>query len=253
MLMPIFALFENIFSQAFQKKCVGMDHGFFKKKLKLILYCFTLVSIGAHAKTDVPSNSLNRLSDSNYPLYLGVTGGYGSTTWAGLVPNRENQNIAMALSTPINVDEGGGVWGLFMGYELIPQFAVELAYTKYPSANVFFSATDSMFYDNYQIDNFVTTTETVSFNGKLMLFIPKTTIRAFSSIGGAGLHRNDILNNAWRITPTFGGGLTKNITPHLMAEVGANYTAGYGEVQLDPTLAYFPFLYSVFLRLAIRF
>lgn len=85
---------------------------------------------------------------------------------------------------------------------------------------------------------------------KIMLQIPKTSIRAYSSVGIAGIHRNDILVNQWRATPAFGAGFNYQLTNHWMLELGGNYTAGYGEAQLTPSDSYFPFLYSVVLRLA---
>ena len=78
------------------------------------------------------------VSSFEHPLYLGIAGGYGSTTWEGLVPPKKNQNIAMSLSTPTEVSEGGGAWGFFGGYELNPYFALEAGYMRYPDAQVSF-------------------------------------------------------------------------------------------------------------------
>ena len=86
-----------------------------------------------------------------------------------------------------------------------------------------------------------------------MLFIPKSGVRAYSSFGAAGIHREDVLYDHWHLSPTFGIGLNYNFTPHVMGTLGANYTAGYGEAQLNPTDVYFPFLYSITLQLAYRF
>src|SRR5580704_3010632 len=73
-----------------------------------------------------------------HPFYMGVTGGYGRTTWEGLVPPPGKQNLAMAMSTPIYVSEGGALWGLFAGYEFLPSFALEVSYLRYPNAKVTF-------------------------------------------------------------------------------------------------------------------
>ena len=97
-----------------------------------------------------------------------------------------------------------------------------------------------------------TDTETGSVMAKVMLFIPRTTVRAYSSVGVAQVHRWDDINENNRIAPTFGIGLNYNFAEHLMAELGANYTAGYGESELNPAKDYVPFLFSVFFKLAYR-
>ncbi len=188
-----------------------------------------------------------------HPFYIGVTGGFGSTTWAGLVPTEENKNLALSLSTPLKVTEGGGVWGFFGGYELSKFFAIEASYTKYQDAKIEFDEFSIFSFNNNGLTEFTTQTETVNLIGKVMLIIPKTDIRLFSSAGAAAVRRKDIIYNDWRASPTFGAGLNYNFTPHIMTEFGANYTAGYGEAQLSPTDSYLPFLYSIFLRLGLRF
>ncbi len=189
----------------------------------------------------------------SYPFYVGVEGGYGSTTWEGLVPSKENRNFALDMSTPVFVTEGGAVWGIFAGYELIPYFAVEANYMRYPNAKISF-ASDSLFaFDHHDLTNLNTHTETISVMAKIMLIIPHTAIRAYSSLGPAGIHRYDQMNDHWRVSPNFGAGFNYNFTPHIMAELGANYTSGYGESELNPAQDYMPFLYSVFLRIAYRF
>lgn len=188
------------------------------------------------------------------PFYIGVQGGYGSTTWNGLVPSDENQGLPMSVSTPLHVEEGGGVWGFFAGYELLPSFAVEASYLKYPKARLDFDDTFSIFTVNHDGQTVLETrTETVSLMAKIMMYIPRTKVRIYSSVGAAGLHRDDLLNEDWRLTPTFGAGINYNINPRILGEIGANYTAGYGESEIDPTNSYYPFLYSVFFRLAYRF
>jgi len=188
-----------------------------------------------------------------HPFYVGATGGYGATTWAGLVPNKDNQNLAMSLSTPIKVTEGGAIWGAFGGYEFNKFFALEASYNKYQDAKIEFDEISIFNFEHDGLTEFTTRTETVTLIGKVMLVIPKTDIRLFSSTGVAAVRRQDIIYNDWKATPTFGAGLNYNITPRIMTEFGANYTAGYGEAQLSPTDSYLPFLYSVFFRLGLRF
>lgn len=213
------------------------------KKLVLILFFLACALSEAHASED----------KFKYPFYVGFTGGYGSTTWNGLVPSNEKQNPAINLSTPISVDEGGDVWGFFVGYELLPVFALEANYTRYPDAEVNFDPESLFSFDHDGLTQFTTRTESIGLMAKLMMIIPHTTFRAFSSAGVADVHRKDMLIDRWHIGPTFGLGLNYNLNEHIMAEVGVNYVAGYGESELDPSYDYVPFVYSVFLHLAYRF
>lgn len=188
-----------------------------------------------------------------HPFYIGGIGGFGSTTWGGLVPSTENQNSAISLSTPVNVTEGGGVIGAFAGYEISRFFAVEASYMHYPDATVFFDDESLFSFLHDDQTEFTSQTEAISVMAKVMLIIPDTKIRFFSSLGGANVHRKDILNDYWRFSPTFGAGLNYRFTEDVMGEFGGSYTAGFGESNLNPTESYFPFLYSINFRLAYTF
>lgn len=218
-----------------------------KKQLALFLslpLLFIFASCNAETKGTEPKQR---------SFYAGALGGFGSTTWRGLVPTKENQNMALILSTPVEVNEGGAVWGLFTGYEFSPYFAVEASYIKYPSAKVFFDSMSLFSFNNNGKLLLTTDAESVNLMGKVMLVIPNSKIRVFSSAGIAGVHRKDFLLNQWLASPTFGAGLNIPMTDHLMAELGGNYTAGFGESQLEPSSSYIPFLYSVSVRLAYFF
>jgi hypothetical protein len=188
-----------------------------------------------------------------HPFYLGGIGGYGSTTWQGLVPTQENQNLAISISTPLEVKEGGGVWGFFGGYEFIPNFAIEANYMRYPDAQITFDPISIFSFTNEGITEFTTHTETVNVVGKFMLLLPNSKMRVFSSVGAASVHRKDILTDKWRLSPTFGAGFNFHFTERIMGELGANYTAGFGESRLNPTNSYFPFLYSITARFGYCF
>ncbi|CEG56330.1 hypothetical protein [Legionella fallonii] len=193
------------------------------------------------------------INQFRHPFYVGALGGFGSTTWFGLVPSEDNQNIAITMSTPINAQEGGQVWGVLGGYEFSPFFAIEGNYVSYPRATVVFDPFSIFSFNNNGATLLTTDTEALSLVGKVMLVIPKTEIRVFSGVGVANVHRQDIILDDWRASPTFSFGVNFPITEHFMGELAGNYTAGFGESQLDPTDSYFPFLYSATLRLAYRF
>ncbi len=199
------------------------------------------------------SQEVSENNSFRYPVYAGISGGYGSTTWNGLVPSLQNQNVALNISTPTFVQEGGGVWGLFAGYEFSPYFAIEANYARYSDATVTFDP-DSLFaFDNNGRTVLTTHTQMASIMGKVMLIIPHTTLRLYSSAGVARVERNDDINSKWRISPSFGVGVTYNFTPRVMGELGSNYTAGYGESELNPAMDFVPFLYSVFFKVGLRF
>ena len=213
------------------------------KKSKLFLFLFLSTSVCLAKTKDIPQ----------HPFYIGAIGGYGSTTWQGLVPSKENQNIALKLSTPINVEEGGSTWGIMTGYEFTPFFAIEANYIHYNDANVNFDPISLFSFLHDGLETLPTKTESISLMGKLMVPIPHSKMKIFSSAGVAGVHRKDIAVNGWRPGPSFSAGVNYSFTEKIMGEVAGNYTAGYGESQLSPVDTYFPFLYSVTVHLIYRF
>lgn len=192
-------------------------------------------------------------SSVHHPFYLGVSVGYGSTTWEGLVPKDENQNLAISMSTPVEVTEGGAMVSALAGFEVNSYFAIETAYMRFPDATVSFNESSLFSFDNDGLLSFETKTEALSLMGKVMVGIGHTPARLFSSAGIANVHREDALIDNWRISPAFGVGLNYRFRDRLMGEIAGNYIAGYGESQLSPADAYFPFLYAVSFRLMYMF
>ena len=188
-----------------------------------------------------------------HPFYAGISGGVGWTTWGGLVPAANKANPAIIMSTPNYVNEDGAIWSVFAGYEFLPYFALEGAYMRYPDAKVVFDSMSLFTFENSGLTEFVTKTQVVSLVGKFMVFIPNTDIRVYSSLGAAETRRTDQIASHWAPSPTFGAGVNYTFTEYVMGEIGGSYTAGHGESELSPANDYFPFLYSVFLRLALRF
>lgn len=197
-------------------------------------------------------NSTTSDSDKyRYPTYAGLTFGYGATTWGYLIP--PDENAAMNLSTPNKVSENGTLWGFFLGYEFNPNFALEASYMHYPEAKVYFDPSSLFTFDNDGLSGFTSHTQSIAIVGKFMIPIPRNTnFRAYSSAGAAGVHRDDIVNNSWTVSPNFGVGFTYLITARVMAELGIVYTAGDAISELNPADSFIPFLYSGFLRLALR-
>lgn len=220
--------------------------------LKAPLYIIVLL-IGFFC-TNIYAQSVSKREDIfKYPFYIGAVGGWGSTTWQGLVPSEENQNIAMSISTPVEVQEGGGIWGLSAGYELTRYFAVEANYVDYPDAVLTFDPDSFFAFEQDGLTQLRTHTQTASLLAKVMLVIPKTSMRVFSGAGVASVWRKDDISYDYRISPTFAFGVNMNINEHLMGELGTTYTAGYGEAEINPTKDFVPFLYSFFVKAALRF
>lgn len=217
-----------------------------KFKIKLFLLCLLCVW-HVQSKASILSENVFK-----YPFYLGGSIGYGSTTWQGLVAAHKKQNQAMLLSTPKKVSEGGWAGGVFAGYEFTPYFALEGSYTRYPNAKIIFDEMSLVAFD-YNTQTVNTRTELFALMGKIMLIVPCTAIRFYSSFGFADTHRVDSLKESWRINPSFGVGFNYNLTQRIMAELGASYTSGYGESELNPAIDFMPFVYGVFFRLAFRF
>ena len=191
-------------------------------------------------------------ADETHPFYIGLNGGYGSTTWKGLVPKIDNQNVVLSISTPIDVQEGGGVWGGVIGFEFSEHWGVEVNYLSYPSARVFFDEGSFFAFENDGQTELDTKTEALSLMAKIMVGVPQTAFRAYSSVGVGWIHRDDVINNMWLVAPSFGAGVNYLFTPHIMGEIAANYMSGYGESELSPANNYIPFLYAVYFKLAYR-
>lgn len=188
----------------------------------------------------------------SHPLYFGIGAGFGATTWYALVPQSNQQNKAMSISTPKHVNEGGGTVNIFAGFDITQTFGLEFGYYHYANAKVGF-AEDSLFEFNHHIYDLVTRTDSYYFMTKFMVQIADTAARAYSGLGFAMLHRRDQVNSHYRKTPSFDIGINYNIAEHWMADLNGNFTAGYGASEICPADDFMPFVYSIIARLAYRF
>lgn len=216
--------------------------------MRIILFLGVFLSWAVASAQEVPPLT----PPSPHPFYIGADAGYGSTTWDGLVPASVNLNSAMRTSTPLVVREGGVVWGFFAGYEFGPHVALEANYMRYPNATILFDEESIFAFEHDGLLDMHTDTDALSVMAKIMLSIPRTRLRGYSSFGVAQIHRWDELNDTNQTSPTFGLGFIYDISDHVMAELGFNYTAGYGESELNPAQDYVPFLYSGILKVAYR-
>ena len=187
-------------------------------------------------------------------FYVGVLGGSGSGTWSELIMKGGPQEIS-TVSTPIDVHEGGGVWGFLTGYQFTEHYAVQLQYMRFNTARVTLAP-----YSDYDIDNpneltFETNTDAFSAITKFMLPLPKALpLSVYSDFGLALVRRSDSFahtQQAW--SPTFGLGLVYTLNHHWLFDGSFDYIAGYGKSEVDPVYDYIPFLYAGTLKVSYRF
>jgi hypothetical protein len=205
----------------------------------------TVLSLGLHT-------SFASSNEVENPWFVGGVLGYGSTTWNGLVPNASAQSDALKLSTPIEVREGGFIWGVSGGVEAIKNFQLQLEYLDFPDANVKFDEFSLYADENNNETEFNSKTHVWSIQGKFLVPWQDSNLRIFASGGPAWMSRRDNLyeNDLW--TPTFGIGLNYIVNKYSMVDVAFSYTAGNGQSELNPSAHYMPFLYGVLVRLYIR-
>lgn len=233
-------------------RLMNLCRPYYAEPVKFLIGMLTLSL--SFVETDLFAQSAAKSGDVfKHPFYIGAVGGWGSTTWQGLVPSDENQNLAMSISTPLEVNEGGGVWGVSAGYEVTRFFAFEANYMAYPDATLTFDEESFFAFEQDGMTELRTHTQTASLIAKIMLVLPNTSMRLFSGAGVASVWRKDDINTDYRISPTFAFGVNMNFNERLMGELGTTYTAGYGEPEINPTKDFVPFLYSVFVKAALRF
>lgn len=199
------------------------------------------------------SNIDNTTSRSLHSWTVGVSGGYGSTTWQGLVPTAANQSEALSLLTPIKATEGGAVWGAFIDYECSTYFGLEANYMQYPTATIHFDKNSLFTFEHDEQESFQSNTRTAFAVAKIMMPFPKTQLRLFSGAGIAGVYRNDIINTQTIASPVFTVGFRNLFSERILIELAGHYIAGQGEAELEPSQDYMPFLYAIYLKIGYRF
>lgn len=185
-----------------------------------------------------------------HPFYFGGAFGWGCTDWSQLVAriSSEEDRATLTLSAPISAGDTGAVYGVMMGYEINPHFAIEANYMRFPNTPITFD--EFNLYDIQKMDSISYVYNTV---GKFMVQVNHTGLRGFANAGGALIHRQDQLVDVGHISPTFGIGLDYVLSKRVMLELAFQYYAGFGKAVLKPVINYIPFLYTVHLKLGFRF
>lgn len=222
--------------------------------MKRLFYLFLPLLAGlmfntlAFANGGTPTSCPPTLKNAKHPFYAGVLLGYGSTDWDRL----SSSDLLVNISTLKKADDDGLAWGLFAGVDIIPHFGLEFDYTRFANTTIQLSP-----FTIYNVPTnkltFTSKTELYSLIGKFMVPIPHTPIRAFADAGVGFTHRSDILANTVHVGPTFGAGFNMNIGPRVLAEIGFQYTTGFGRSGEKPVIDYVPYTYTAHFKLAYRF
>ncbi len=211
---------------------------------------------------------INLANNNPYPLYVGVLLGYASTNWSALVDEYHNQ--AVDNTTPVAADDSGPDKGLFIGYNLIKNFAVEFRYQNFSDTAVAFDRDQNTNYVNGKfISSFISSTYAYSLVAKVMLPLGSSPFSIFSDFGGVYTHRDDIFANAAQegdpynggypagtnhnYGVMFGAGVNYEFTSHLFNTIEFSYGSGNGSAIQFPTFSYIPFIYSIDYKIAYRF
>lgn len=197
------------------------------------------------------------------PFYLGAVIGYGSTDWSMLVihcdPNDAqcDQDMVALLSesAPVAAGDDGAAWGVTVGYEINPTWALESSFIRFPTTLVHINAS-SLFYTtafpNTVAANFSSETWGFILVGKFMTQIAHSGVRGFANAGLDITHRQDIFTEKSQISATFGVGVNYVFQSDVMLELFFQYIAGYGRSNEIPIVYYMPFLYTVGVKLLYR-
>lgn len=189
-------------------------------------------------------------------FYAGLQYGFGCTDWSELVADPANLSqldySILVLSAPTSAGDQGVAYGFTVGYEIQPQFGVEINYLRFPNTLVQFDSS-SLYTSTYAIVRIKSSTYAYNLLGKFMATIGHTSVRGFATAGPALVHRHDSLTVSQHICPTFGVGLNGVVSKRLMLELAFQYYAGYGKAVLVPAVNYIPFLYAVTLKTIFLF
>lgn len=185
------------------------------------------------------------------PIYIGISGGYGSTTWSQLTVNSSSP---AAASSPIAANDDGFVWGFLLGYQFSKNFALEANYMNFPKSTITFAPFSFYFPTNPNSVTINSYTHAFSLFAKFIVPIHFVNhLSVFANAGAEYTHRDDILADKGRLGAIFGFGFIYALSQHISAQLAAQFYTGYGKAEILPANDYIPFLYQIQLALAYHF
>jgi hypothetical protein len=221
----------------------------FKQNAKILAILFLLgFNISSLA------NDHNLTLWTQHPLYIGITGGWGSTDWSQVVVRSfsDDEKTTLALSAPTAAGDCGLVVGAMIGYEVASHFAFEANYMHFPTAKVVFDE-NSIYNTEHNIVTMHSHTFALNVLGKVLVPLGSTSVRGFIDAGPAIIHREDPLVDTNHVCPTFGIGIDYTFHTHFMWMLAFQYYAGFGQATLRPAINDIPFLYTFYTGLSYRF
>lgn len=181
------------------------------------------------------------------PWLFTIGTGFGSTNWTPLTSNV----ISLHMSDPDKAQDTGSTFLLGATLAAAKNFYINLEYQHFASARIHF-ADGNTYSDDMKAFTLQSKTNVMSVSAELRYPLFHSNLAATTKLGVAITHRQDSLNDQNRLGPLFGGGLSWQIKPSLFANIGFNYTAGYGKASLTPADEYIPFTYNVYTEIQYR-
>lgn len=194
-------------------------------------------------------------SSVNYPIYVGILAGYGSTNWNSLANHDKDYSDQVLTTVPEKADDTGLDYGAFIGYQFTPNYALEFEYRKFKTSDIFFNYPDSIYVDpaGNRIYDFRSTTFNIALVNKLILPLPNN-FSVFSGLGPSMTYRRDELaKRTQEAGVTFVVGANYDVNERVILGIEGDYSSGWGKSEYYPVYHYIPFLYSANLKLAYRF
>ena len=109
----------------------------------------------------------------SHPFYIGIEGGWGCTDWSQLRVRATNADeyATLSLSAPITAGDKGITYGVMVGYEISPHFALEANYMRFPNTPVYFEPEGSLYFFDNGLNSLRSSTYVYNAVGKFMVEI----------------------------------------------------------------------------------
>jgi opacity protein-like surface antigen len=174
-------------------------------------------------------------------FYLGAQAGYANTGNTIAFSKSDLNNSGLFDSVKTHNDNDVFTGGAFLGFQFTPNFATQLGYTKFANTKSDFTATSGPVTVQ---GNATLKTQVVDLVGKVIYPVPCSVVGLYAKAGAAyvdmsadgnsnvsvpGYSPVQIANandDTHAIRPEFGAGVSFDLSPNLVADVGYTYIDG---------------------------